>query len=126
MHAVTHASPLPYPLAEASSVLQRPSGASMLATARLRMIRGQSKSRTPLAVAPATLRLRTPKTAASMATRDDEHAVLIVRLGPFKANMYATRPDAMLLLVAVALKAVRLPAAWTCRTELYSMSPRPT
>ena len=72
----------PHPSAPASSVLQRPSGASMLAAASMPMVRGSSVSsaaaRSARAAFPARMRFAASETAAS----DDEHAVSMLMAGP--------------------------------------------
>jgi hypothetical protein len=88
-----------YPSAAASSVLHRPSGDNMPAAARIPVTCGARIIAAPAATAPAVVeppppppppRLEPPVTtprAKCAATSDDEHAVSITTLAPFKPKV---------------------------------------
>src|ERR1700753_2707156 len=85
-------SPRTYPSAEASNVLQRPSGATICAAARVTLGQLASIRLTPPANAVSHSRFRRDEHARWIAVSDDEHAVSIAREGPCNPNTYETRP----------------------------------
>ena len=87
-------SQLTYPSAEVSHVWQRPVGDSMFAFANTSKTRGSNSSLAPATNAMSHLPICNAKTAASRATKEDEHAVSYTALGPWKLNTYEIRPDA--------------------------------
>ena len=93
-----------YPSASASSVLHRPSGASIPAAANMLVACGASTRAAPATTAPTVTPPNpdpdpdpdpaTASRATCAATRDDEHAVSIARLAPLNPNVYEMRPHA--------------------------------
>lgn len=79
---------MPHPSAEASSVLQRPSGASMLAAASAPMVRGSSVSSAAAATARPHLPARISVAASAMEASEDEHAVSTLMAGPAAARNF--------------------------------------
>lgn len=79
---------MPHPSAEASSVLQRPSGASMLAAANAPMVRGSSVSSDAAATARPHLPARISVAASAMEASEDEHAVSTLMAGPAAARNF--------------------------------------
>eukprot|EP00959_Pyramimonas_sp_CCMP1952_P211816 4432678-Pyramimonas_sp.AAC.1 len=81
-----HASARVYPSAAASSVLHRPSGASMPAMRSMVLSMGSSATFTPHTTAAGTLApgpaARTARCASHAATSEEEQAVSTLALGP--------------------------------------------
>src|SRR5271156_5228325 len=106
-------SPRAEPVARASKVLQRPSGAIAPALLKLIVTAGERIRLTP----PDRARLDSPRRrlvqASCTATSDEEHAVSSARLGPRKSNKYEIRFAAM-------LSALPVPAYASMRLKSFS------
>src|SRR6267143_2932190 len=83
-------SPRTYPSAEASKVLQRPSGATICAAARVTLGQVARIRLTPPARAVSHSRFRSDEHARWIAVSDDEQAVSIDIDGPCKPSTYET------------------------------------
>ena len=97
-----HASPRPYPSAEESSVLHRPSAASMPACLNTMHVSGVSVRFVPATRAAAQSCCRRPWQERWVPTSDDEHAVSTLRDGPRQSNANESRPAATLSALPVA------------------------
>src|SRR5262245_44652154 len=80
------------PSADASKVLQRPSGARPRSRLNSMNILGVGINVTPPATAAEHSPARKLKQARWTATNEDEHAVSTVMLGPFNPSKYEIRP----------------------------------
>src|SRR5262249_40156778 len=88
-------SPRTYPLACASNVLHRPSEERKPALAKLADTSGRRIRFTPPATADSDSPSQRLRQARWTATREDEQAVSIARLGPRKSRWWETRLAAM-------------------------------
>ncbi len=119
-----HPSPRTYPSAAASNVLQRARGDSMLARERTTLVSVFRMSCTPPASAASARPLRIASQAWCTATREDEHAVSILMLGPRRSNKYDKRFAAILSALPVPKYASSRAAS--CSSSRYSMLLIPT
>ena len=111
--SVRAASPLAYPSADASSVLERPSGEIICALVSISVDSGTRHSSTPETIADCMPDSLKAEHAMLVATRDAEHAVSTLTAGPFAANTYANLPLATLGDAEVKLNAlIGIPLRW--------------
>ena len=94
--ATPQASPLPYPSAAASKVLQRPSAASMPASLNTMHVSGARVKFTPAASDLWHSPRPSPKRATCVPTSEDEQAVSTLMEGPCQSKVNDMRPAATL------------------------------
>src|SRR4030067_2758819 len=89
-----HPSPRAKPLADASKVLKRPSGATALVIDKKTLISGEIIRCEPPARARSDSPFRRDVQARCTATREDEQAVSTAILGPCRPRIYDNLPGA--------------------------------
>ena len=82
-----------YPLAEASSVLQRPSPLSIPDRLNISVLRGLRMAFTPDDIPPSHAPDSTSRNARWSATLEEEHAVSTATDEPLRLNRYERRPE---------------------------------